>query len=168
VSATRVYVPSTLTLLQDVVLSGGVGPVPLRGHAVTEALRAQQPDASEEEWEYAASSAAAESALALLRGDDAARRVVLAVDCDAVRPVDEDDPTLVEVDEPVPLRRVGAVLVDGEDAADDVAAAVARLADALRGDAEALAVVERCLDHELGWYAAQEIGDLLDSSAGPE
>ena len=30
------------------------------------------------------------------------------------------------------------------------------------GDEAALATVERCLDHELGWFATQEIGDLVE------
>jgi creatinine amidohydrolase/Fe(II)-dependent formamide hydrolase-like protein len=168
VSGTRVYVPSTFTLLQDVVQGGGVGPVPLRAHAVTAALREAYAEGSDEEWEYVASTAAAQTALALLVQGDVPRRVVLAVDAETVRQVDDPDPTVVEVDDPVPLRRVAAVLVDGEDAVDDVAAAVAALADAGRGEAEVDAVVERCLDHDLAWYASQEIPDLLDFADGPE
>ena len=68
------------------------------------------------------------------------------------------DPTVVEVDEVVPFRLIAAVLADSDDAEADVAAARdARLAGA--PDADELA--ERCLAHELGWWAAQEIGDLL-------
>ena len=166
-SGTRVYVPSTLTLLRDIVLADGIGPAPFLAHAVTPELRRAYPDGGEEEWEYAASAAAARSALALLVEGDPARRVVVAVDVAGVVPVDDDDPTLVTVDEVVPFRRIAAVLVDDEDAAADVSAAVAAGPDAERGDAEAAAVVERCLDHELGWYATQEIGGLVGSGGEP-
>ncbi len=160
-SGTRVYVPSTLTQLRDIVAADGIGPPPFLAHAVTDALRAAYADGSEEEWEYAAAAAAAQTSLSLLVEDDPARRVVVAVDVPSARPLEDDDPTAVRVDDVVPFRRIAAVLVDTPDAADDVAAAVARLADAGEGEAEAEAVVERCLDHELGWYATQEIGDLL-------
>ena len=52
----------------------------------------------------------------------------------------------------VPWRRLAAVLVDGDDAVPDVAAARGRTDEAL---------VERCLDHELEWFAAQEVDQLL-------
>ena len=56
---------------------------------------------------------------------------------------------------------MAAVLVDLPEAEVDVRAAVARWADAQAGDAEAEALVEAALDHELAWYASQEIGQLL-------
>ena len=44
----RVYVPSSLSLLRDVVVSGGVGPVPILAHAVTDALREAYAEGGEE------------------------------------------------------------------------------------------------------------------------
>jgi hypothetical protein len=162
VSGIRVYVPCTIPLLRDVVASGGVGPAPLLAHAVTDALRAAYSEGGEEEWEYAASTAAAQASLGLLHDGDVMRRVVLAVDVPAVRPADGADPTLVQVDEVVPFRRLAAVLADDEDAESTVAHAASAWR-AAGEDPEADAVVERCLDHELGWYAAQEVAALLDS-----
>ena len=156
--STRVYVPSTLGRLRAVVTADGLGPAPFVGHAVTPAVREELADLGEEEWEYAASTAAAQSSLVMLHDDDPARRVVIAVDVPSARPAGTEDPTVVEVDEVVPFRLVGAVLADAADAEDRVAAA----RDALvAGDADADRLAERCLDHELGWWAAQEIGDLL-------
>jgi hypothetical protein len=155
----RVYVPSTLTLLREAFVSGGVGPQPVLGHAVTEAVRTELPGSSEEEWEYVALVAAAQDAVGLLGEGDAQRRVVIAVDAPSVRSTDH--PTRVELDEVVPVTSIAAVLVDDEAAADDVAMARKAWSDAVAGDAEAEAVLERCLDRELGWYAAQEVGDLL-------
>jgi len=78
-----------------------------------------------------------------------------------VRPVEGGEVTLVEVDEVVPFRRIAAVLADDDAARDAVADAVRVWADAQAGDAAAVAVVEACGDHELGWWASQEIGSLL-------
>jgi len=158
----RVYVPSTFAALRAVVQSDGVGPAPFPAHAVTDAVRADLVDGGDEEWEYAAAVAAAQSAVELMLEGDVARRVVIALDVGSVRTVVSDDPTLVEVDEVVPMRRVAAVLADDAAAVSDVAAARDALADGA-GDAERL--LERCLEHDLGWWAAQEIGDLLDQGS---
>ena len=40
--------------------------------------------------------------------------------------------------------------------------------DAADGAADADGLLERCLDHELGWWATQEIGDLLAETGRPE
>jgi hypothetical protein len=61
----------------------------------------------------------------------------------------------------VPFRRVAAVLADDDGAGEDVAAAVRQLSAAHCGDADAVRAVERCQDHELGWWATQEICELL-------
>jgi hypothetical protein len=156
---TRVYVPSTLDLLRGLLSAGLIGPAPFVAHAVTDAVRSELADVGEEEWEYAASTAAAQSAVGLLHPDEPPRRVVLAVDVPAVRGAGLDDPTVVEVDEVVPFHRIDAVLADSQDAERAVAAA----RDALHRDAPDAAVrLDRCLDHELGWWAAQELGELLD------
>lgn len=154
----RVYVPTTLSRLRAVVTAGGIGPAPFVGHAVTPEVREALSDVGEEEWEYAASTAAAQSSLGMLHEDEPARRVVIAVDVPAARPAGTADPTVVEVDEVVPFRLVGAVLADSADAEADVGAARAAL---IAGGEDAERLADRCLDHELGWWASQEIGDLL-------
>ena len=158
----RVYVPCTWSQLHDILVAGGVGPVPVPAHAVTGALRTAYPDAGEEEWEYAALTAAAQEAIGLVTDDDPPRRVVVAMDAESMVPVEEPDPSTVQVDEVVPLRKVAAVHVDSEDAEETVAAAVKAWQAAQDGDDEAVAAVDRCLDHELGWFAPQELDDLFD------
>ena len=158
---TRVYVPSSWAGLRDLVAADGIGPAPFLAHAVTDGLRADYPEGGEEEWEYAAAAAASRSSLSLIRDGDPPRRAVVAVDVETVSTPDLEDPTVVEVEEVVPFRMIAAVLVDLDDAATDVRAAAERYADAVEGDPEAEAHVEAALDHELAWYAAQEIGDLL-------
>ena len=101
----------------------GVGPAPFLAHAVTDAVRGELADAGEEDWEYAASSAAALASVGLLGEGEPARRVVLAVDVPGARRVEVEDPTRCEVDTVVPFRWVAAVLADSADAEDTVAAA---------------------------------------------
>jgi hypothetical protein len=158
----RVYVPTTMTGLRDVVQSDGVGPAPFLAHAVTDALRAELGDGGEEEWEYAAASAAALASVGLIHEAEPARRVVLAVDVPGARRVDVEDPTTVEVEEVVPFRWIAAVLADSVEA--EAAVAAARTAE-VEGSPDAAELLERCLDHELGWWATQEIGHLLEASA---
>lgn len=159
--STRVYVPSSWTGLRAIVLADGLGPPPLAGHAVTSGLRDAYAEGGEEEWEYAAMAAAARASLGLLSAEDEPRRVVLALDADTVLPLGADDPTAVEVGEVVPFRRVAAVLVDTPDAGEQVRAATTAWPAAEAGDPDAEALVERCLDRDLAWYATQEVGELL-------
>jgi hypothetical protein len=160
----RAYVPTTLARLREVRTRGGFGPGPLAAHAVTPALRALGAGAGEEELEWAASVSASVDSLRLLAEDpdaDVPRRVVVAVDVGTFQqPEDSGDgvPSAVVLSE-VPLRRLAALLVDAPRAGALVAAA----RDALAGGAgEDDPVVERCLDEELGWWAASELEALLD------
>jgi len=157
----RVYVATTWTGLRGIVTADGIGPAPFFGHAVTRALRASWPEGDDEELEYAATVAAARTSLGLLTDEDPSRRVVLAVEAETVIESDDADPTVVEVGEVVPMRLVAAVLVDTEDAADAVTAAREAWPAALEGDTDAEAVVDRCLDRDLAWFAVQEMGELL-------
>ncbi len=160
--STRVYLPSSTARLRDLLVSGGVGPPPLLAHAVTDGLRSVLADADEEEWEYAALTAAAQDSLGLLAEDELPRRVVVVAEAETVMPVTGAEGSLVEVEDVVPLRKIVAVHVDAADAADDVAAARDAWQEAGDGDETAMATLERCLDHELGWFATQEIGELVE------
>jgi hypothetical protein len=160
--STRVYVPSSVERLSDLLVSGGIGPVPVLAHAVTEGLRSSLADGGEEEWEYAALTAAAQDSLGLIGAEERPRRVVVVAEADSVLPVSGAEASLVELDEVVPLRKVVAVHADSAEADDDVAAARDAWLAAEDGDEAALAALERCLDHELGWFATQEIGDLVE------
>lgn len=159
----RVYIPATHRGLRDLVASGGLGPTPLCGFAVTGALRESYAAGDEEELEYVAMTAAARSALTLLaRADDEPpRRVVLAVEVDTAFPFDEIGPAGVELPQVVPMRQVASVHLDTEAAAQDVAAAVAMLRAGGPRDADEEFLLDACEAHELAWFATQEIGDLL-------
>jgi hypothetical protein len=159
----RVFIPVTHSGLRDLVGSGGLGPSPLVGFAVTGELRESYAQGDEEELDYAAMTAAARSALALLAEaeDEPPRRVVLAVDAEEVTPNVEYGPAGVELAHAVPMRQVVAVHVDTAEAEADVAAAVAMLRSGGPRDVDEEFLLDACEGHELAWFATQEIGDLL-------
>lgn len=162
--AGRVYLPVTPQALRRSREHGGFRP-PLHGHAVTDALAAELGSHDEEEQEYVAMQAAALDALTLLGPDDQPRRMVAAVDVAAWTAAagPGSAASLVEVTVPVPWRRLAAVHADSDDAADDVRAAVLALGQGGGEDGPEVGLaVERCLDHELGWYAVQELALLLE------
>jgi len=159
--STRVYVPGSTRGLRELLVAGGLGPVPLLAHAVTDELRAALPDLTEEEWEYAALTAAAQDSLGLLDEDDVPRRVVVVAEASSVARPAAGEAGLVEVVEVIPRGRVLAVHADSDDAGGVVAEARKVWAAAQEGDPAAEEVLDRCLDHELGWYATQEVAILL-------
>ncbi|WP_169982849.1 DUF6912 family protein [Microbispora sp. H10836] len=166
----RVYLPSTIPALARVVAAGELGPAPLTGFAVTPALIEWYVSGDTEELEYVALTEAARASLRMLAADRkdgvevAARRIVIAAEVpdETVKAGAElEERARVRVLEPVPLRLVAAVHVDDPDAVPDVEAAIAALPSADAGDDDARFVVDGAEDHELLWYATQEIPDLL-------
>ncbi|MEU5363204.1 hypothetical protein ABZ354_06840 [Streptomyces sp. NPDC005925] len=166
----RVYVPLTLPGLAEAHKTGELGAGELTAYAVTPGLREWYLSDNLEELEYAALNRAALASLRLLAADPAAprRRVVVAVDVpDGAASADPDralDPAAlgeVRVAGPVPPAAVAAVHADGDDAEADVAAAVRALPTADGGDGDAQFVVDGAEDHELLWFAAQEIPGLV-------
>ncbi|MFI6035763.1 DUF6912 family protein [Streptomyces sp. NPDC051315] len=166
----RVYVPLTLPGLAEAHKTGQLGSGPLVAYAVTPALREWYLSDDIEELEYAALSRAALASLRLLAADPAAprRRVVVAVDVpDGTATADPDrglDPAAlgeVRVAGAVPLAKAASVHVDHGEAEADVAAAAQALPAADGGDDDAQFVVDGAEDHELLWFATQEIPNLV-------
>ena len=160
----RVYLAMTMRGLANLLVEESVdAPV---AHAVTPALREWYVEGDAEELEYAALTIAARSSLHEIAGDPTApaRRVVLVAEIpDAVaRPAPDIERAAVRLARPVPLLDVVSAHVDDEAAADDVRRAVAVLGAANAGDEDAQFVVDGVEDHELGWFAAQEIGPLVE------
>jgi hypothetical protein len=62
---------------------------------------------------------------------------------------------------PVPFSDVASVHVDAEEAEEAVRRAAEAVVKADAGDEDAAFVVDETFDHELLWYARQEIPDLL-------
>jgi hypothetical protein len=168
--AMRVYIPTTLTGLADAHKAGELGPAPLDAFAVTPGLREWYLSDDIEELEYAALTRAAQASLRLIAVDPGAsrRRVVVAVDvADTAVRSDPDralDPAAlgeVRLSAPVRLAEAAAVHVDADDAEGDVGAAAAALGAADAGDEDARFTVDGAEDHELLWFATQEIPNLI-------
>jgi hypothetical protein len=161
----RVYLPCTLPALADVLSAGAVSNVPAPGYAVTPALREWYSSGDMEELEYVALTHAARASLRLLAEDPVARklRVVLAAELPEGSVLVSngiDDPALVQVTSPVPLRLIKSAHVDDQSAEADIAAAVAALPAADTGDEDARFVLEGAEGFELLWYATQELEAL--------
>ncbi|MBG0563110.1 DUF6912 family protein [Actinoplanes aureus] len=162
----RVYVPATLPMLAALRKSGQLGEGAMVAHAVTPALREWYAEGDEEELEYVAFTRAAQGALQLLRHDASAprRRVVVSADVPAASLLREDTElgsSTVRLPQPVMLKDLASIHVDGTDAAESVAAAADVVEEALAGDPDAQFTVDSAEDHELEWYAVSELDELL-------
>lgn len=158
----RVYLPSTLPGLADILAKGEAGPAPLRAFAVTPALREAYASGDDEELEYVAMLAAAKQSLRLLVADPGAprRRVVLAADvpdAEVSWHAYDDDPAAAMIGAPITVAAIAAGHVDELDAMADVAAAADAITAADAGDDDAGFTVDSAEAHELAWYATQEL-----------
>jgi hypothetical protein len=147
----RVYVPASARLLGALKADGRL-PGPLEACGVTPAVRAASADLDEEELEYAAFVEAARRSLRLL-GAGPMRRVVVSADVAGAAPGEGFAGLLLA--DGLALAQVAAVH------ADEVAAEPAVEAARAGGPPDALD------DHELLWFATQEVAELLaELSAG--
>jgi hypothetical protein len=164
----RVYIPATLAMLRTLVDSGVLVPVAGTAFALTPMLRESYAAGNSEELEYAAMNDAARASLRLLAaeldGDVGVlpRRVVVAADIEDVRLRPDLDDAAVTVAGPVPSSAVAAVHVDMAEAQDAVRSAAAVVDAADLGDPDAEFIIGEAEDHEMAWYATQEIPFLLE------
>lgn len=161
----RVYLPSTLPAVAGLLRAGGTDASPVRGHAVTPALREWYSSGDMEELEYVAMTHAARDSLRLLGADPGAprRRVVLAAevpDSQVLASASLDEPGRIVVAGPIGTKDIVSGHVDDTRAEPEIAAAVLALAAADAGDEDARFVVDGAEGFELQWYATQELGDL--------
>lgn len=162
----RVYIPSTLRLLDAACDAGEFGPPPLTVYAVTPALREWYAEGDDEELEYAAMAQAARASVGLLAADPetARRRVVVAAEVSAVPPADgsvELGDARLELRVVVPWTAVASVHLDAPGAATVVGRAADLWDAAQNGADDAVFALDSCEGEDLMWYATQEIPDLL-------
>ena len=169
----RIYIPATLAMLQRLVADGSLWPVNGTAFAVTPRLREAYAEGDDEELGEVALREAALASLRLLAiaADEAPddplpqRRAVLVAEVAdaatvALRP-DLDD-AVVRISEPVSSAEVAAAFVDNAAAEPHVEAAVEVIDAADLGDEDAELTVGDAQDHDLAWYAAQELPFLLE------
>ncbi|MGB3301850.1 DUF6912 family protein [Gordonia sp. (in: high G+C Gram-positive bacteria)] len=162
----RVYLPATLTMIQDFVAEPGqpFHPVGGTGFALTPTLREAYISGDEEELSEVALREAARASLRLLAVDTSdlpVRRVVVVADAPATARPDLDD-AVVKVEGPIPHGDIVAVHVDGADAESAVKAAVAVIDEADLGDEDSELAIGDVEDHDLAWFATQELPFLLE------
>lgn len=169
----QIYIPATLPMLQKLVADGSLAPVNGIAFAVTPRLREAYAEGDDDELGEVTLREAALASLRLLATDSGdnlpPRRAVLVAD---VRDTGEDpgkvtlrpdlDDAVVRIGAPVQIDDVVAVFVDNADAEAHVRAAIAVIDAADLGDEDAELAVGDAQDHDLAWYATQELPFLLD------
>jgi len=172
----RVYIPATLAMLAELVADGSLQALGGTAFAVTPALRESYAHGDDDELAEVALREAALGSLRLLgsAGDGAAgtalptRRTVLVADIadgadgPAVVFRPDLDTAVVRLSGPVAIGDVVAAYVDNAAAESAVVAAVAAIDGADLGDEDAELTVGDAQDHDLAWYATQELPFLLD------
>ncbi len=162
----QVYVPATLAMLQQLVADGSLWPVNGTVFAVTPTLREAYAQGDDDELAEVALQEAALASLRLLANDEdeklPPRRAVLTAEVDdAIYRPDLDD-AVVRLSAPIVMDQVVAAYVDNVAAEPAVSAAIAVIDAAELGDEDADLVVGDAQDHDLAWYANQELPFLLD------
>ena len=134
--------------------------------AVTHALRESYAEGDDEELAEVARQEAAMASLRLLNGEGMGdlppRRAVVEAEVDeaTVRP-DLDD-AVVRLAGPISFDDVIAAYVDNAEAEPAVLPAIEAVDEADLGDEDAQFVVGDAQDHDLAWYAPQELPFLLE------
>ncbi|WP_461166923.1 DUF6912 family protein [Tsukamurella serpentis] len=172
----RVYVPSTLAGLEVLQRDGELFPLGGTVFGVTPGLREAYTSGDDEELAEAAMRQAARASLRLLAvepdtdagcaGDGSAaqpvRRVVITADVPAATERPDLDDAVLKVSAPIRRSDVLAVHVDIAEAEPAVTRAAQVVDAADLGDEDAELAVGDAEDHDLAWYATQELPFLLE------
>ncbi|MGB8208254.1 MAG: hypothetical protein WCF69_11690 [Mycobacterium sp.] len=167
----QIYIPVTLAMLQQLVADGSLLPVNGTAFAVTPRLREAYAEGDDDELGDVALGEAALASLRLLAGAGASeqpdaklppRRAVLLADVGEVTLRPDLDDAVVRIGAPVAINDVIAAYVDNAAAEADVTAAIAVIDEADLGDEDAELTVGDAQDHDLAWYATQELSFLLE------
>jgi hypothetical protein len=155
-------------MLRQLVEEQRLQPLSGTAFALTPALRESYATGDTEELEYAAMREAARASLRLISSEIAEgekaelRRVVVSLDLDDVTLRPDLDYAVVRLSGPISMRNVAAVHVDATEAEEAVRAAASVIDAADLGDPDADFTVGGAEDHELAWYAPQEVPFLLE------
>jgi len=134
--------------------------------AVTPALRESYAEGDDEELADVALRDAALASLRLLSGEGASdlppRRAVVVAEVEGVTARPDLDDAVVRLSAPIAYDDVIAAYVDNADAEPAVVAAIEAVDAADLGDEDAEFIVGDAQDHDLAWYAPQELPFLLE------
>jgi hypothetical protein len=163
----RVYIPATLTMLQKLVADGSIHARSGTAFAVTPTLRESYFEGDEDELGEVALREAALASLRLLaaEGSDTGglpRRAVLVAEVDGATARPDLDDAVVRLAGPVGTADVVAAYLDNAAAEPAVLAAIEAIDSADLGDEDAEFTVGDAQDHDLAWYASQELPFLLE------
>ncbi|MQY20009.1 hypothetical protein NRB20_31040 [Nocardia sp. RB20] len=181
----RVYIPATVPMLRELVAEREIRAINDTAFAVTPALREAYASGDDEELAEVAMIEAGRAALRLLAqereaalladetaadsdedgGDYSApvyRRAVIAADVTGATLRPDLDDAVVRLSAAVTYKQIASVHVDLADAEPAIAKAVDVIDAADIGDEDAEFVLGDAEDHQLAWYAAQELPFLLD------
>jgi hypothetical protein len=162
----HVYIPATLAMMQQLVADGSLWPVNGTAFAVTPTLRESYAEGDDDELAEVALQEAALASLRLLADDMddnlPPRRAVLAAEIEDVKYRPDLDDAVVRLGGPIAMDQVVAAYVDNVAAEPAVTAAIAVIDAADLGDEDADLVVGDAQDHDLAWYASQELPFLLE------
>jgi hypothetical protein len=157
-------------MLSTLVAERSVRPVNGTAFAVTPALRESYAEGDDDELAEVALREAALASVRLLAGaaDEAPvsdlppRRAVLVAEADGATPRPDLDDAVVRLAGPITYDRVIAAYVDNQAAETAVLAAIDAVDAADLGDEDAELTVGDAQDHDLAWYATQELPFLLE------
>jgi hypothetical protein len=162
----RVYVPATLAMLRQLVADGSLPAVNGTAFAVTPTLREAYAEGDDDELAEVALRDAALASLRLLAGDGTSglppRRVVVVADVTEATARPDLDDAVVRLSGPVDYPDVVAAFVDNAEAEPAVLPAIEAVDAADLGDEDAEFTVGDAQDHDLAWYAPQELPFLLE------
>ncbi|WP_174564482.1 DUF6912 family protein [Nocardia inohanensis] len=167
-------------MLRELVADREIRAIGDTAFAVTPALREAYASGDDEELAEVAMSEAARASLRLLAeeqaaadlngadaGDTAApgpifRRAVVAADVTGATLRPDLDDAVVKLSGPITYNQIASVHVDLAEAESEVSKAVEIIDAADMGDPDAEFVLGDAEDHQLAWYATQELPFLLD------
>lgn len=153
-------------MLQQLVADGSLHARSGTAFAVTPTLREAYAEGDDDELAEVALREAALASVRLLAAEESSvlppRRVVLAVEASETTARPDLDDAVVRLAGPVAMADVIAAYVDNAAAEPAVRAAVQVIDEADLGDEDAELTVGDAQDHDLAWYASQELPFLLE------
>jgi hypothetical protein len=162
----RVYVPATLAMLQQLVADRSLHVRNGTAFAVTPTLREAYAEGDDDELADVALRDAALASLRLLAGEGISslppRRAVVVAEVEGAAARPDLDDAVVRLSEPIAYDQVIAAYVDNADAESAVVPAIEAVDTADLGDEDAEFIVGDAQDHDLAWYAPQELPFLLE------